>query len=250
MTPPTQSMVVKVGSSSLAGDGNAIPRLCLQIEKLLTQGHRVTLVSSGAIAFGWRRLGLDKRPSDLPTLQACAAAGQTQLMHAYQRGFDTRTAAQVLLTREDVERRASYNNACAAMDRLHALGAVPIINENDTVAVEEIRFGDNDNLAAMICPMVRASLLVLLTDVDGLLNRNGQRISQLTDLTLATELIQSRTSPGDGSGGMESKLEAVKTAHQSGAITVIAPASRPNVLLEVASGEDVGTRFVLGASDT
>lgn len=245
MDAPPQSIVVKVGSSSLAANGNAIPRLCAQIDKLLTQGHRVTLVSSGAIAFGWRRLGLAQRPKDLPSLQACAAAGQTQLMHAYQRGFDTRTAAQVLLTREDLERRESYANACAAIERLHTLGAVPIINENDTVAVEEIRFGDNDNLAALVCPMVQATLLVLLTDVEGLLNRNGERLREVTDLTLAHELVQSRTSPGDGSGGMGSKLAAVEIAHKAGAETVIAPASRSQVLLEVAEGADVGTRFRL-----
>ncbi len=245
MNETTQSIVVKIGSSSLAGDGNAIPRLCAQIEKLLQQGHRVTLVSSGSIAFGWRRLGLNRRPTDLPTLQACAAAGQTQLIQAYQRGFDTRVAAQVLLTRGDVERRESYDNACAAMDRLFGLGAVPIINENDTVAVEEIRFGDNDNLAALVCPMVGASLLVLLTDVEGLLNRDGTPLEEVTDLTFATELVQSRVSPGDGSGGMSSKLQAVKTARKSGTATVIAPAYRDRVLLDIAAGQKVGTRFRL-----
>jgi glutamate 5-kinase len=248
MTDPRGSLsksrriVVKIGSRLLAQDSELPKELANELATLVASGRSVVLVSSGAIALGCARLGYKTRPSEMAKLQAAAAAGQSVLMRRYEEAFGERglTVAQVLLTHADLADRERLNNARDAIAELLDAGAVPIINENDTVATDEIRFGDNDQLAAMVVPLVGAELLILLTDVDGVLDDKGERIAVMT-----SESVVGRMAPAVrvGSGGMESKLDAAHKARRSGAWVVIAPAQRPNVLSAVAEGQDVGTLF-------
>jgi glutamate 5-kinase len=225
----------------LAGDPNAPRHLAEQVVEL--SGKRsFVLVSSGAIAIGCERLAYKARPKEMARLQAAAAAGQSVLMRRYDEAFGAlgATAAQVLLTHADLADRERLNNAREALAALLDAGAVPIVNENDTVATDEIRFGDNDQLAAMVTPLVGADLLVLLTDVEGVLDPEGRRISVMSDgASIASLRAESET----GSGGMQSKLDAAKKAVRSGAAVVIAPASRSGGLRAVLEGQDVGTFF-------
>ncbi|MBN1607383.1 MAG: glutamate 5-kinase [Polyangiaceae bacterium] len=235
-------VVVKIGSSSLAGEQDGVGQLAEQVARLSRERRSFVIVSSGAIAIGCERLGYRTRPKDMGKLQAAAAAGQSVLMRRYDEALAQGglVAAQVLLTHGDLADRERLNNAREALGALIDAGAVPIVNENDTVATEEIRFGDNDQLAAMVVPLVGADLLVLLTDVDGVLDDRGRRIREMTD---EVALAQLSNRNGLGSGGMASKVSAARKASQSGASVVIAPARRPGVLGEILAGKDVGTRF-------
>jgi glutamate 5-kinase len=240
-------LVVKIGSRALASDGEMPRRLATEVAALRDrfQGESrfgVVLVSSGAIAIGCGRLHYETRPREMPKLQAAAAAGQSVLMRRYDEAFGAfgLTAAQILLTHSDLADRERLNNARAALAELLDAGAVPIINENDTVSTEEIRFGDNDQLAAMVTPLVQADLLVLLTDVEGVMGADGARISVMES---ATEIGNVENTGGVGSGGISSKLDAARKACRSGASVVIASAKRENVLSEIVSGADVGTLF-------
>jgi glutamate 5-kinase len=201
------------------------------------------VVSSGAIALGFRRLGLTQRPTLMAELQASAAAGQSRLMHAYEEAFGQHgiEVAQVLLTHDGISDRSLYLNARAALDALLSHGCVPIINENDTVAVDEIRFGDNDQLAAMVATLVGADLLVLLTDVEGLLDADGQRIATVRDVEHVRGLVRPHAAGGLSLGGMESKLESARRASLRGLPVVIADARNPQILVELLAGADVGT---------
>ncbi len=243
--PEARRVVIKVGSRSLVGDGR--PRfdvLAAQIRALRAEGRSVVVVSSGAIALGRVALGFDKRPTEMAFLQACAAVGQSRLMRAWEDAFagGAVPVAQLLLTHADLADRERYLNARAALDALWALGAVPIINENDTVAVDEIKFGDNDQLAAMVATLAGADLLVLLSDVEGLLDGAGVRVPWVRDVGEAMGLV--RSSEGDlGTGGMGSKLEAARRASKRGVPVVIADARDPEVLLRLVAGDDVGTLF-------
>jgi glutamate 5-kinase len=250
--PAIRRLVVKVGSSSLtAADGGLdegqVARLASEVARAERGGVRAVLVSSGAIAAGLHPLGLKRRPTDIPTLQAVASVGQGVLMHAYQRAFARRRVkvGQVLLTQDDFIRRKGYVNANAALSRLLALGVVPIVNENDTVAVDEIRFGDNDRLAALVANLVHADLLVMLSDVDGVYSVDPKRgrssvLERLDDPSTVGAL---RTKAGShvGSGGMASKLEAAKIASSSGVAVVIANARTDGVLTAILKGSPVGT---------
>lgn len=236
-------IVVKIGSRSLAADA-AVPRSLAEEARALTDEKRsVVLVSSGAIALGAARLGYRTRPKEMAKLQASAAAGQSVLMRRYDEAFFDQglTVAQVLLTHADLAERDRLNNAREAFAALLEAGAVPIVNENDTVATEEIRFGDNDQLASMVVPLVGADLLILLTDVEGVLDADGRRISVMSERSVVGKV----SSKGErvGSGGMASKLDATGKARRSGAAVVIAPAGRPGVLADVVAGKDVGTLF-------
>lgn len=236
-------IIVKVGSQSLADNQGLVQGLADEIAALPQK--RFIIVSSGAIALGWKRLGYRKRPREVAELQASAAAGQSILMHHYERAFakHERTVAQVLLTHADLSNRSSLNNARRALAALLDAGAIPIINENDTVATEEIhdRFGDNDQLASMVVPMVAADLLVLLTNVDGVLDATGQRLPVLPEGSVVHER---RGAEGhQGTGGIASKIGAARKACRSGARAVIAPAYEPNVLERLLAGEDLGTLF-------
>jgi glutamate 5-kinase len=240
--PDARRVVVKVGSRSLVGERLRFEGLAAQIAKLRGEKRSVVVVSSGAIALGRATLGFEKRPTEMAQLQACAAVGQSRLMRAWEEAFAPFSVpvAQMLLTHADLADRERYLNARAALDALWELGAVPIINENDTVAVDEIKFGDNDQLAAMVATLAGADLLVLLTDVEGLLDAAGKRVAIAGDD--AASLVRAGT--GDvGTGGMASKVEAARRASKRGVPVVIADARDPEIVVRVIGGEDVGTLF-------
>ncbi len=251
-------VVAKIGSSSLTNaagviDDQAIAKLCVEVAGLRGMGHRVVVVTSGAIAAGQPALGLDgARPTDLATLQAISAVGQSRLMRVYDDalGASGLVGGQVLLTPLDFHpaHRRQYLHARQTLTRLLELGVVPVVNENDAVANDEIRFGDNDRLAALVANMVDAAVLVLLTDTAGMLTADPRLDS---DASLIEEIIEVdhelervAGSPGTdrGSGGMASKLAAAKIASWSGVRAVIASAGRPGVLADAVVGEPgVGT---------
>jgi glutamate 5-kinase len=250
--------VVKIGSSTLASDPAVYDRIASAIARARQPGEGpqdVVLVSSGAIALGLRALGLKTRPKEMAKLQAAAAAGQSTLMRRYEEAFERAAGggrmgrvAQVLLTHADLADRARANNARAALDALLEAGIVPIINENDTVAVEEIRFGDNDQLAALVAALTSADLLVLLSDVEGLLDREGKRVPLVRDVERdALPLVGKAPAhalagtPKVGTGGMESKLEAARRGSLAGAAVVIADARAESTLDDLFAGKDVGT---------
>jgi glutamate 5-kinase len=237
-----QRIVVKVGSRALAGDRDLVSELARQISELSSDKRSFVVVTSGAIALGASRLGYKRRPKEMPALQAAAAAGQSVLMQRYSEAFgaEQRVAAQVLLTHADLADRERVNNARQALAALLDAGAIPIINENDTVSTEEIRFGDNDQLASMVTPLVGADLLFLLTDVDGVLDSAGNRISVMHDGASVGEV----KSHGPGTGGMASKMDAARKATHAGASVIVGPALRANVIAEAIAGKDVGTLFL------
>jgi len=240
--------VVKVGSSTLTGgtgtlDEAYIEDLARDLARARERGVEVLLVTSGAIAAGAARIGVG-RPGTIPEKQAAAAIGQGLLMGYYIQAFARRrlAAAQVLLTREDLSSRKRYLNARNALSTALRWGAVPIINENDTVAVDEIRVGENDTLAALVAALVEADLLVLLSDVDGLLDEEGHVIPEVPDIASVAHLAGG---PGSkvGSGGMITKLQAARMAARCGASTVIAHGRRDGVLCALLDGERIGTLF-------
>jgi glutamate 5-kinase len=251
-----QRVVVKIGTVSLvepSGDigFQRLEALCEEVAALRKAGIQVIVVSSGAIAAGLGPLGLAKRPSDVPSLQAAAAVGQGRLLERYSTLLARRglTGAQMLLTQQDFIQRQQYLNARHTLDRLLDLGAVPIVNENDTVATDEIRFGDNDRLAALVANLARASLLVLLTDAQGVHARDPRRDPNapiLEEVDRITPELE-RAAGGRGSdlatGGMASKLAAAWVATFSGVGVVVASASEQSVLQRIVGGEPVGTYF-------
>lgn len=247
-------LVVKVGSSSLTEPGGGSldeARLVDLVDALAARrlaGQQVVLVSSGAIAAGIGPLGLARRPGDLATQQAAASVGQGALVAAYQRAFGAHglTVGQVLLTADDVTRRSHYTNARRTLDRLLELGIVPIVNENDTVATHEIRFGDNDRLAALVAHLVHADGLLLLTDVDALYDgppsrAGSQRVPSVVGGAGLEQLDIGGTGSSIGSGGMLTKVEAATIANAAGITTVLTSADR---IVRALGGEDVGTVFV------
>ena len=251
-------LVVKVGSSSLTtSDGghldlSALGALVDVLAARRAAGHQVVLVSSGAIAAGIRPLGLPRRPSDLATQQAAASVGQGALVAAYQAAFSAHglTVGQVLLTADDVTRRTHYTNARRTLERLLELGIVPIVNENDTVATHEIRFGDNDRLAALVSDLVAADGLVLLTDVDALYDGPPSRGgSRRVPLVATTEDLDAVTIGGTGSavgsGGMVTKVEAAGIAGAAGIPTLL---TRLQDVTAALSGADLGTVFAPAAA--
>lgn len=241
-----KKLVVKIGSSTLARDAGAYDRLAESIATLAAAKRQVVLVSSGAIALGTKKLGYRARPKEMARLQAAAAAGQSLLMRAYEEAFGKVdiAVAQVLLTHADLADRVRANNARAALSALLDARAVPILNENDSVAVDEIKFGDNDELSAMVAPLVDAEVLVLLSDVEGLLDSRGDRVKVVHDVaTEALPLVRAKKSDV-GTGGMGSKIEAARRATLAGAHVVIADARKPDVLARIFGGDDEGTVFV------
>jgi glutamate 5-kinase len=254
-------VVVKIGSSTLARDEgphvlvgtkqSVYARLARAMAELRSRGARkIVIVSSGAIALGAQKLGYRGRPKEMARLQAAASAGQSLLMHAYEAAFEREgiAVAQVLLTHADLADRARANNARGALEALLEAGAVPILNENDAVAVEEIKFGDNDELSAMVTPLVGADVLVLLSDVEGLLDANGNRVSVVHDVSAeALPLVRTKKASSLGTGGMASKIEAARRATLAGASVVIADATKKDVLARIFAGEDEGTLFCAAA---
>lgn len=245
--------VVKVGSSIVTNHGRGLDRAAIadwvaQLAQIRQQQRQVVLVSSGAVAEGMVRLGLSRRPQALHQLQATAAVGQMGLVRAYESAFADHglRAAQVLLTHDDVSHRARYLNARGTLRELLALGVIPVVNENDTVATDEIRFGDNDTLAALTCNLVEAEVLVLLTDQAGLYETDP-RVDAAAKLvetcSLGDPRLEAMAGEGGtlGRGGMRTKLKAARWAARSGAATVIAHGRESGVLLRLAAGEPLGS---------
>lgn len=246
--------VIKVGSSLVTAKGQgldhaAIADWCAQIAALRSQGKQIVLVSSGAVAEGMARLGLKKRPAELHELQATAAVGQMGLVRAYEDEFKKHKlhAAQILLTHEDVSNRNRYLNARGTFNTLLELGVVPVVNENDTVATDEIRLGDNDTLGALTVNLIEGDLLVILTDQEGLYDADprhnpGAKLISEADLSDTRLAGMAGDSKGElGRGGMRTKLSAAYTAARSGAATVIAHGRKPEALLQIARAETIGT---------
>ena len=250
-------IVVKVGTSTLAhSTGRMNIRHVEDLVKVLSDlknaGHEMILVSSGAIGMGVGKLNLPGKPSDMPTKQAAAAVGQCELMYTYDRLFlqYNHTVAQILLTGEDVdhtERRENFENT---MERLLELGSLPIINENDTVATAEIKVGDNDTLGAIVARCVKADLLVLLSDIEGLYTADPRKdpsaklIPVVEEVTPEIEALAGGVGSGLATGGMATKLRAAKMVAQVGCDMIITNGEHPEVLYGIAEGKDVGTRFL------
>ena len=256
-------IVVKVGTSTLAHATGRLniqrmERLCRVLSDLKNAGHEIILVSSGAIGMGVGKLNLPGRPADMPSKQAAAAVGQCELMYTYDKQFTeySHTVAQLLLTGEDIKSEQRSRNVRSTLFRLLELGALPIINENDAVATDEIgvenTIGENDSLSAIVAAAIGADLLVLLSDIDGLYDKDPRRhpdarliptVERVDDelFTLAED-----SSTGLGTGGMITKLRAAAIATEAGCEMVIANGSKPEVLYDIAAGRPAGTRFLTG----
>ena len=249
-------VVVKVGSNVLtARQGLNIPvmrSIAGQISRLMEAGREVILVSSGAMASGLKKIGLERRPDGLPQRQAVAAVGQAGLIMEYEKAFERHRlkAAQILLTSEDLSSRKRYLNARNTLNTLLDWKIVPIINENDTVSVEEIRLGDNDNLAAMITLLMDADLLVILSDIDGLFTRDprtepdAELIPVVGVITKSTEKAAGSIPGPLGTGGMMSKINAARKVNSAGVPMVVAKGDKPDILVRLFDGEAHGTYFV------
>ena len=247
-----RSVVVKLGTNVLADergllDPAQVGRIVEQVMALESRGLRVSIVSSGAIAAGMGDLALARRPDALPRLQACASVGQAKLMMMFDLALKAhgRHAAQILLVRDDIEDRSRYLNIRNCIAALHAYGAVPVINENDTVSVDEIRFGENDILAAMVTNLLRADLLVLLTTVEGVFRDKARKdrfdvVRDMDEVMTAADETRSAL----GSGGMATKLQAAAKVVAAGEMAAIANGRRPDVLVDLLAGEPVGTLFL------
>jgi len=253
----SRRIVIKVGSSLVTNQGQgldhaALARWAEQIAKLKEMGKEVVLVSSGAIAEGMQRLNWKKRPRALSQLQAAAAVGQMGLVQAYESCFRTHAlhAAQVLLTHEDLSDRKRYLNARSTLTTLLGMSVIPVINENDTVATDEIRFGDNDTLAALVTNLIEADVLIILTDQGGLFTADPRKDAQarLVEEARAGDPAIEAMAGGAGSdigrGGMLTKVLAARRAARSGAHTVIASGHEPDVLIQLAEGKAVGTQLL------
>lgn len=252
-----RKIIVKIGSSLLTRGGlgldfEALTQWTDQVAALWQDGRQTLLVSSGAVAEGMVRLGWRTRPQNLNELQAAAAVGQSGLIQAYESQFQRhgRCTAQILLTHDDVAHRQRYLNARSTLTTLLSHGVIPIINENDTVAIDEIRFGDNDTLGALVANLVEADLLIILTDQLGLfdkdpsLNPDARLIQEASATDARLEAMASGSSSGLGRGGMVTKLRAARLAARSGTGTVIAYGREPNVLVRLIQGEPLGTFLI------
>ena len=252
-------VVVKIGTSTLAHPSGhlnirRVEQLCKVLSDIKNAGHAVILVSSGAIGMGVGKLGLRERPGDIPTKQAAAAVGQCELMYTYDKLFSEyhHTVAQLLITGEDVANPVRHKNFRNTLNRLLELGALPILNENDTVATDEIVIGDNDTLAAIVAKSVEADLLILLSDIDGLYtadprkNPDARLIQKVTAVDSALEALAGGSGYGQGTGGMVTKLQAANICMGCGCDMVIANGKEPLNIYRILDGEPVGTLFAGG----
>ena len=250
-------IVVKIGTSTLAhatGHLNIrrVEGLCKILSDIKNAGHEVILVSSGAIGMGVGKLGLRERPRDIPTKQAAAAVGQCELMYTYDKLFSEyhHTVAQLLITGEDIANEKRHTNFRNTLNRLLELGALPILNENDTVATDEIVIGDNDTLAAIVARSVEADLLILLSDIDGLYTADPHKdpeaklLHQVTKLDESILSLAGVSSTSQGTGGMVTKLQAAEICMSCGCAMVIANGRRPENLYDILDGKAVGTTFI------
>lgn len=250
-------IVVKVGTSTLAHASGRLnirhtEELCKVLSDLKNGGHEIILVSSGAIGMGVGKLGLSARPTDIPTKQAAAAVGQCELMYTYDRLFSeyNHTVAQILLTGSDFKNEERHDNFSNTMLRLLSLGVLPIVNENDTVSTEEIKVGDNDTLSALVAVSVKAELLILLSDIDGLYtadphkDESARLIDRVEKLTPEIMALGGGAGSGLGTGGMTTKLAAAALCVKNGCDMIIANGAYPGCLYDVMEGKAVGTRFI------
>ena len=253
-------IVIKIGTSTLAhptGHLNIrlVEQLCKVVSDIKNAGHEVILVSSGAIGMGVGKLGLLSRPKDIPTKQAAAAVGQCELMYTYDKLFSeyNHTVAQLLITGADVENPIRHSNFRNTLNRLLELKALPIINENDTVATEEIVIGDNDTLAAIVAKSVSADKLILLSDIDGLYTADPHKdphatlISRIDTLTDEIRALGGGSASSQGTGGMATKLHAAEICMANGCTMVITNGCRPNDLYDILDGKNIGTTFLGGS---
>lgn len=254
LLPRARRVVVKIGSRLMSEDPEGRPAaIAAEVAALRARGVTAIIVSSGAIALGRQVLGLSERPRELPRLQAAAAVGQGRLMQAWEHAFAAHgiPVGQVLLTHDDMRDRGRFLAARHALFALLDFGAVPIINENDTVAVEEIKFGDNDGLAALVVNLAGADALVVLTDVNGLHDadprQGGRRIPLVTDIDAQAVPVAGASTSGVGLGGMASKVAAARVAGRSGVPTVVAEGRGAQALGRALAGDDLGTLFVPSA---
>lgn len=249
-------IVVKVGTSTITyptGKMNLgrMEKLVRELTDLANQGREIVLVTSGAIAFGMDRMGKKKRPRSIPQRQALAAVGQGALMHAYGSLFAAygRMAGQVLLTKENSRRHHQYTNSRNALKAMLAMGVIPVVNENDAVAVDEVKIGDNDTLSATVATLVDADVLIILSDVDGLYTANpatdkkARLIPEVREITPDIEKLAGGAGSAAGTGGMRTKIEAAKIATRSGVTMVVASGEEDGVIRTVLKGEAVGTLF-------
>ncbi|HAZ19596.1 MAG TPA: glutamate 5-kinase [Clostridiales bacterium] len=250
-------IVIKIGTSTLThGTGRfnirRVETLCKVLSDLKNAGNEIVLVSSGAIGMGVGKLSLPCRPTDIPTKQAVAAIGQCELMYIYDQLFSAynHTVAQILLTRSDIEQEERKVNFQNTMYRLLELGALPIINENDTVATEEIVFGDNDTLAAIVAIHVKADLLVILSDIEGLFTADPHKdatatlISEVPEITPEILALAGEKGSELGTGGMITKLHAAQISTKAGMDVIIANGDHPEILYNILDGQNIGTRFL------
>ena len=249
-------IVIKIGTSTLthaSGHLNIrrVEALCKAISDIRNAGHELILVSSGAIGMGVSKLGLKKRPDDIPTKQAAAAVGQCELMYIYDKLFGEyhHTVSQLLITGDDTRSEVCHRNFSNTLERLLELGALPIINENDTVATEELGIGDNDTLAAIVAKSVRADLLILLSDIDGLytadprVDPDAKLLPEVTEISDEIRALAGVSGTALGTGGMVTKLQAAEICLESGCTMVIANGDNADVLYDILDGRPVGTRF-------
>ena len=249
-------IVIKIGTSTLTYQNGCvnirrIESLCKTVSDLMNAGHNIILVSSGAIGMGVGKLNLPSRPKDIAGKQAAAAVGQCELMYIYDKEFGThnRTVGQILLTAPDLKCEDRYKKFEATVNKLLEYGVLPIINENDTIATEEIEFGDNDTLAALVAEGVSADLLILLSDIDGLYTSDPHKdstatlISEVYGITPDIEALGGGAGSSLGTGGMMTKIRAAKIATNAGCDMIIANGSYPELLYKIFDGESVGTKF-------
>ena len=254
-------IAVKVGTSTLTHATGRInirhvEELCKVLSDIKNAGHEIVLVSSGAIGMGVGKMNFPARPEDMPSKQAMAAIGQCELMYVYDKLFSeySHVVAQILLTGEDLRDEKRHRNFINTILRLLALGAIPVINENDTVATEEVAVGDNDTLSALVAVSVKADVLIILSDIDGLYTADPRKdpdaalIPEVRELT--PEILEAAGGKGSelGTGGMATKLAAAKICMEAGTDMIIASGARPSVLYDATEGAPVGTRF-LGRKD-
>ena len=249
-------VVIKVGTSTLTHqNGNInirrIENLCKVISDLKNAGLEIIFVSSGAIAMGVGKLGLSKKPQDIPSKQACAAIGQCELMYTYDKLFleYNHTVAQMLMTGADFENEERHTNFDNTLNRLLEFGVLPIINENDTIATSEIKVGDNDTLSAIIATSANADLLILLSDIDGLYTADPRKDADASLIPIVKEInedimnLAGTAGTSRGTGGMVTKLNAAQICMDAGIDMIIANGSNPEVLYDIFDGKSVGTRF-------
>ena len=249
-------IVIKIGTSTLAhptGHLNIrrVEEICKVISDIKNAGHEIIMVSSGAIGMGVGKLGLSARPTDIPTKQAAAAVGQCELMYTYDKLFAeyNHTVGQLLITGADIENEQRHQNFSNTLNRLLQMGAIPIINENDTVATEEIVIGDNDTLGAIVSTTVKADLLILLSDIEGLYTADPHKIPSATLIQTVSEItpeLYALAGGGgkQGTGGMVTKLDAARICLQAGCDMVITNGADPTCLYDIVEGKRVGTRFI------